>query len=291
MGAENILIFAGYKLWCITGSDLDEAELAVNNEEVDGIFVSRHRGYTGQSLACLGKFENLRIIAIDDAKGIDISPLQHLLNLEYLSIGEADGPIKLDGLLKLKQLRLKIAKDRNLPKEGLPNLLGLAVWDFSGPDLSILAGYPQLKSLEVTQARKLTSLLGIDYCKQLSNVVVAYAPVLHNIEALAALKELKNLELQNCRKIQSYDAIGKLFSLKKLIIDKAASLDNLHFMSGLRNLEHLVIRNSAVENNDLSELKPMPFLSHIYLDNKKEYEPILSELKKMVQDRKKFREK
>ncbi|MBM5575367.1 hypothetical protein [Deefgea sp. CFH1-16] len=286
MNAANILKFGEHQLWCLTASNLDAALSAISNREVDGLFISQFRGYTGHSLACLEKFEDLKILAIDDLQGVDISNVEKIESLEYLSIGNVDTSIQLAGLSKLRHLRLQAGKNKCLPKIGLANLHNLAIWNFSESDLSILEGYPELESLEIIQAKKLISLEGIEACKKLSCVVLSYCPALHNINALIKLNLLQSFELKNTKKIHDYVALGKLVHLKKLIIDKAGSLQGVHAISNLKKLEHLVIIGSPILDNNLAPLKLLPSLTHVYLDNKKEYEPILGELKKMVLERK-----
>jgi len=234
----------------------------------------------------LDQFDALRVLVVNDVKGIDISYLACITSLEFLSLGDADGTAVLDKLVLLKHLRFTANKRLELPKMGLPELRELAIWRFNDPDLAILAHYPKIESLEIIQPKKLCSLIGIEACARLEKLVLAYCPKLQDIELLSKAVNLRNLDLENTKAVRSYLAIGKLLNLEKLIIDKSASLINLDFTIALKRLEHLVIRTTPIESCDLSPLLLLPMLSHIYMDSKREYQPTLKKLEELVSSRK-----
>ena len=201
-------------------------------------------------------------------------------------IDRADGEIDFRKLDQLRHLRLRISRNVGMPSHGIPALRALALWDFDGTNLDFLKNYPALLSLEITEFRRLKTLSGIENCKGLSKFELAYTPALQTIEDLKFIKSLETLEIINSKKIEQYTWIGNLHNLRRLIIEKSNAIQTLLFLEHLQKLEHLVIRNTPILDCDLSLLKDLPFLSHIYFDNKKEYEPVLGELKKLTKSRK-----
>lgn len=286
MSSDNIIKLDGYKVWHLTSSNISETKAALKTGLIDGVAIARCHGYTDINLECLAQFSNLRALAINDVEGIDTSYIGSISNLEFLLLSDTDSPVALEGLTRLRHLRFEVTKGIQIPKNGLPELRLLAIRGVQDSDLSILAHYPQLESLEIIQASKLGSLNGLEACLKLEELVLAYCPKLQDIDALVNATNLRSLDLENTKAVESYSALGKLISLKKLIIDKSAPLVNLDFTSALTHLEHLVIRSTPIENCDLSPLLLLPVLSHIYMDSKKEYQPTLKKLEQLVKSRK-----
>lgn len=285
MDSEKVLTFGGHRLWCTTGRDVEAASRALARREVDGIFVSPHRGFVGESLDFLQDIEGLSVLAVDGAPRVDVGAISAMKSLEYLSIAEAKGRIEFSGLPRLRHLRLQWAKGRELPAEGLNKLQHLAVWGLKHTDCSFLSGYGALESLEITKAASLASLEGIGACSRLTRLVLAYCPALHDIDALAELGRLEDLELESTKKIGRYDALGKLGRLHKLIVDKSSPIVDLKPFGKLKQLRHLAIHGTAIESKDLSPLESLTQLSHVSIDGKKEYAQALGELKKAAQAR------
>jgi len=284
MSDENIARnIAGRTLWILKSDDIGSGIEAVQSGKVEGIWIARCKGFFGRDLDFLKKIKSIRALWINDANGLDLSGLEYAADLEFLGLSDTDCPFDLGQLANLKRLIFSVAKGRPLPAVGLPKLRQLGMWGFDGKDLTILKAYPELETLELIQARKLASLDGLENCQNLTELVVAYCPALLNIGTLGTLGKLQSLDFENVKKIEEYKPLANLALLKKLIIDKAAPLKNIDFVRNLRDLEHVVIRNTAILDADLSALKLLPLLSHTYMDNKKEYEPILSELKKILQ--------
>jgi hypothetical protein len=229
MNADQLMIFGGRRLYCLTGPDVKKAQAALAEGDVEGLMVSRHRGFVGADLTILDSFEGLRTLVIADAADIDISAVQNIDTLRYLSLGEVRGRLDLSRFANLEHLRFTASKDIALPQSGLERLRELAIWSFPEEDLSILSGYAGLLALELIQAKKLSSLAGVQCCRALSKLVVAYSPALRDINALSDLKELSDLDFESVKKIETYSSLAALIGIERLIIDKAAPMGDLEF--------------------------------------------------------------
>ena len=281
--------FGKYQLWHFCGDDVDQVNQALSKGEVDGVFVGRIHGFKKANLESLLAINNLKILAIGDALDIEITALNYLKHLEFLSIGDINQKdvVNLRNFPNLNHLRFTQQKNIQLPPSGLPKLKELAIWSFGESTLQILNAYQRLHHLELIQAKKLESLAGLEACTELVHLVVAYCPKLLNINALELLAHLESLDIQNAKKIESFLSISFLISIKKLMLRNVSPMNNLHFLENCIKLEHLVLRNSPVVSNDLKPLLNLPKLRHTYLDKKAAYEPTYSRIDGLIADRKK----
>lgn len=281
-----IIDFANFRLWCLVGTDIAAAAGAIQQGEVDGIYISEHRGYKFLNLDCLSQFNKLKILAVGDAPNVDISAVSQLVNLEFLSISEGKGLMSLEMLVCLKHLRLAMAPGLQLPGAGLPELRQLAVWNYLGGDLSMLSNYPSLMHLEMTQAPRLVSLNGIENIAGMSILELAYCPKLNDLQALSSLHGLHKLKLKNTKSVDGYSVIRTLKALNGIVIENGAILPSIEFLAGLECLESVVLRKTIIHDNDLSPLMLLPALTHVYLDNKKKYGSAVKDIEKLAADRK-----
>lgn len=284
---SNILKFGEYNLWCLInlGDDLRAAVAALGAGTADGIFISRVRGFSYHRLDELAKIQDLKILGIGDAEGVNLAAISTFRSLEYLSVDTGEGTIDFGELRNLRHLRLQITKERGLPDISFPAIRELALWGFAGIDLSMLKNFPSLVSLEMIQARRLHSLNGIEQSRNLESVMIAYCAKLENINALGKLTKITLLELENIKRVQEYEAIGNLKELSRILVKKAGAMTDLRFLAHLKKLKSVVLREVEIKSADLGPLLNLPDLDHIYLDQKKEYQPVLGSLIKLVEAR------
>lgn len=283
-----------YRELCIDTDFLDEcAALWATGEYTQLGLESYKNAFKLSDVEFLKKFGSVGRIRITLDHPVDLGSLQIIKStLTYLQINDDINSVSdLHPFEALKSLSIGWDKKTAFP-DVMSSLefLGLSRYKPQDGTLRTLPNAPALRSLGLVQARKLISLDGVERFEKLTELHAAYCPALQHIDAIGDLANLQELELESIKNVQGYAALGNLSQLRKLIIDKAARLNNIQWASGLRRLEHLVIRQAAIEDYDLSPLFPLPLLSHIYLDNKKEYEPVLGELKKLVRVRKKAAE-
>jgi hypothetical protein len=284
---NRISKFGEHKIWSLDSSNLQAAANAISSGDVVGIAISPDYGFKFNGLSCLADLPQFNLLVTSYPEKLDVSYIDRMPHLTHLSLGGGQTvPCDLNALKNLQYLGVTLDKKQKLPIQQMPNLKELKIWNLPDPDASALQVFPHIQALEIFEAKKLTSLMGIEGCKSISKLVVAYCPKLFNISAISALKYLDDLDLQNTKLMNDYAVLAELTQLKKLMIDKSGPISTLNFASHLKKLEHLVIRSTRVEDCDLSPLMQLPLLSHTYLDKKKEYEPVASELQKLVQSRK-----
>jgi hypothetical protein len=280
--------FGNYKVWDLDSSDLQAAANAINSGDVDGISISPSCGYKLNDLNCLADLPKFHVLVTTYPEKLDVSYVEHMPHLICLSLGEGQTvKCDLNVMQNLQYLYVTIGKNQKLPTQLMPNLKDLSIWNMQGIDAEDLQVFPNICRLQIIQARKLISLTGLESCSKLTELVVAYCPKLEDINTLQKLTSLINLDLQNVKSLSDYSAIEKLKQLNKLMIDKAGVICDLNFIKNLEKLNHLVIRSTPIESCDFSPLLNLPVLSHIYMDKKREYEPIASELEILVASRKK----
>jgi hypothetical protein len=285
---NRIQKFEQHKVWKLDSSNLQAAADAINSGDVDGISISPAYGYMLNDLRCLGDLPKFHMLSTTYPEKLDASYIEQLPHLTHLAFGDGlTVPCDLNALKNLQYLNVTLDNKQKLPSQLMPNLKDLSIWNMKSIDTEDLQVFPNICRLEIMHARKLISLTGLESCSKLTELVVAYCPKLEDINTLQKLTSLINLDLQNVKSLSDYSAIEKLKQLNKLMIDKAGVISDLNFIKDLKKLNHLVIRSTPIESCDFSPLLNLPVLSHIYMDKKREYEPIASELEILVASRKK----
>lgn len=281
MSNNRILDLDGRKVWWLDSSDLPAAAHAISTGAVAGIAISPSQGYKHSDLHCLGELPKFPMLSIVYPENLDVSYIEQLPHLTYLQFGGGQSKsCNLDCLPNLQQLRIELDKKQKLPSKSLPSLKELAIWNLSDIDLKCLAPFSDLQSLELIDAKKLTALSGIEACKGLLSLDIAYSQKLEDIDGLAQLPMLQILSMKNTKAIKSYVVLEKLTQLKKLRLLAASPVNSLSYIAELSHIESVVIRNTPIVDGNLAPLKALQRLTYAYLDEKKEYEPVLGELKR-----------
>jgi hypothetical protein len=76
-----------------------------------------------------------------------------------------------------------------------------------------------------------------------------------------------------------------LESAEQIEGDKSGTNARRGFLRPLKKLESVVLRQVDIVSHNLAPLMELPMLSHIYMDNKKQYQPSLGALTKLVESR------
>jgi len=84
MNTNKLMDYGGMRLYCLDGTDIEEAKEALATGSAKGLIIARHRGFTMSDLAVLDVFQNLNVLVISDAADIDISLIQNIKTLKYL---------------------------------------------------------------------------------------------------------------------------------------------------------------------------------------------------------------
>lgn len=206
----------------------------------------------------------------------DLTPLQNLGELKYLSINTIELPnlkisVNLDavrfGLLEYYAGEYEYIKSSI---RGLKNLKTLWANSFKSKnrDLSELNNLSNLESLYLTSSN-IVSLNGIENFVNLKELTLSYNRSLRNIDSLAKVsKSLCCLELEKNKKIEKFDVLKEMNNLIRLELIGDNEIENLNFIGNMPLLKTLIFEFNIMNGN----LDNCLSLSYVHsLKNRKHY--------------------
>ena len=190
-----------------------------------------------------------------EVKNLDISAagvvegIEQFANIEAIDVTFM--PKNGVNLSVFKHLR-RVYSDRNKPIEKqiatLPKLQSVAFMGYSGVDCSAIACLSELKTFGLTQGR-LQSLDGLEKCRQLECVSLAYLRNLTEVGVLEKFAGLKELHLQNLPKLSGTISVSTYTELQYFyVVECGLSVD----LSGLNRNKHLKKLWLNVQHRNLS---------------------------------------
>lgn len=239
-------------------------EYALKNNITKFSFFDSH-GYHFDHLEFLNndrlKVEELLVIS-DKIK--DISPLNKLKNLSYLSLSVNKArckPISIkNSISSLVELRTNFLSKIN-DVTSLPKLEVLAC-DINLPekDLRSFKGYPRLKELLLTGGNY-QSLAGLEHCKQLKIVHLFSSRSLRNIDPLWMLPNIKEIVIESCKKI-NFKVNFPMPCLEDLNVRDSGEIDSLSSIKDHAiKLKELSFWGTTVLDADMTPLLEMDQLT------------------------------
>lgn len=225
-----------------------ELEAALSAHDVEGVLVEPFWEGASETLEAIVKLApQIRRLSLPEkvtATGF-VARLRHLEELSCGCIDEIDFAqlpalevCLVEGASSLANLRHAI------------HLRDLSLMGARVGDLSEIQALPGLRSLHLSELRRLTSLQGIGSLP-LGHLQLVHLPSLVDIEPIASLTRLQSLEIDGCRRISSLAPLEGLRQLRALVLSDGPDVVTLDFVSGLEHLEDLGIwaaRRGTVES-------------------------------------------
>ncbi|WP_276504572.1 hypothetical protein [Terrimonas pollutisoli] len=190
-------------------------------------------------------------------ENIDITVVNTLKNLEYFecNYNNVKGAIDLVNFPNLKQLRIIHSTILYSNFEKLNNLQYLEVNRWPDEDLEGLKNLKKLEWVELNFAKKLVSLKGIHYLKELSFLKFYSATKLEDISELKTIaSSLSKLSFELVPKIKDFNVLNCLPNLERFYIFRSAPLSSVQFIKHLKNLKYAYI-GTEVLDGDIKILK------------------------------------
>jgi len=268
----------------VTGRWSDAAEVAVQQPDVDGIWLNYARGYCEPDLSFLDAWPIRRLLVLDRTV-TDLEPLSRLgQTLEELSFQAAPGTgVDLGALPRLRE----VAGAWDEVRETLyaPEFLQrLILFDYDESDLQPLNVQPSLQKIQLKVAPKLETLDGIASFPTLAELRIAAARELHDlVELTSAASTLRSLDFEACLDIYDIEALSELAELRYLGISECGRIPSLLAVGELSLLECLYAWGTTrIEDSDLSPLLRLSHLSEIRMRDRREYRPPLADVKEQL---------
>jgi hypothetical protein len=268
----------------VTGRWTRQAEAALKQGEVDGLYLNYARGYSEPDLSFVDAWPIRRLLLIDRSL-TDLSPLERFGGtLERLMV-EASPSAQLD-LAAFPQLRDVFGPWDLLRATlyGPTHLERLSTSDYDAADLTPLAVQPGLQHLTLKVARELESL---DGAEQFPTLTSLWFQAVHRLTSLHALTSaaptLREFELESCRRLTEIEPIAALTELRVLGLSDCGELPSFAPLASLERLEKLYAWGTTrLADADLSPLLGLIHLQEIRMRDRRGYRPTLGEVKQRL---------
>jgi hypothetical protein len=207
-------------------------------------------------------------------RGFTLSDAEFLLDLEGLKYVELDGIVlddsatfrlqEVNELLLLTRCAVRVPKlgnseIRRLGVDGrpgldevakAPNLSELLLWEWGGVNFKFLSSAVRLRRLCVEGERQVSSLEGLQFCKELQSVELSEmrVPSLAPLSGLGSLRRLRILgdqRIPECGVLDFRD-ISQLGNLQELRITYGGVVRSLAPLMGLARLRDIRLRGTSI---------------------------------------------
>ena len=173
---------------------------------------------------------------------VDLTGLEHAVNLEWLSLSNNNDVSDIS------------------PLAGLTNLKWLDLWFTDVSDISVLAGLTNLETLDLS-ATDVSDISPLASLTNLEGLLLSNNHDVSDISVLAGLTNLEVLTLGNT-KVSDISPLASLTNLKWLWLHYT-DVSDISVLAGLTNLEELRLDNTGV--SDISALVNLPNLEELNL--------------------------
>lgn len=242
-------------------------------DDLTGIHISSFGAYAEKDLGFLKDHPGISAVVVSHAKGIDLSCLELLDGLTYLTLEVYRSPPDLRVFKHLEEFSGEWSPELKID-EGCSSLKHLTLYKYkcSAGDCSDIPIVPSLERLELVQS-PITSLEGIQHHTHLADLLFCRLAKLSDIKPIVGLANgsLSKLQIERCKKIVGWDSLGNLNRVKKIVIDTCSDLPNLSFLSGCVGLEEFVFMDTKLPDGDLSPLLDLPSLRYVGIFDKKHF--------------------
>jgi len=267
-------------LW-IDSERIEECLRFYRHEKLDGVVICPPE-YRRKDIEFLREHPYIQGVVFLLFVRVDLSPLQALKDLRFLSYEDCRQPVDLSVFPRLEEVRVDWHAGLQLPEHSRA-LRILALWKYkpSSRDLTELPDLPELEELVMVQS-PLTSIDGVERYRTLKRLELSYLTRLERIGAIAGLagSGLEELDCLKCKRITDHSAVRALSSLKILRFNGCGQMPDIRFLDDMSNLEDFRFVNTDVVNGDL---RPCLRLKGVGFTRKKHFSHTPKEVKKIIE--------
>lgn len=261
----------GEKYLVIQANQIEESKKFMLKNHITGLEINISLGYPNLSVEFLKNFIFITMLNVIDQPLQNTDEINLLRDLKELSLDSYFyTPIDFDNFPNLETCNIhwtpnaiNLFKRHNLKTLSITSYKGKSSKDFSllhrlenlsiinSPieEISDLAILKNLRYLDLTLLRKLSSLHGIEN-----------------------LTKLEFLTVDNCHKINSIEEISNLVNLKELSISNDGKIETVKPIEKLKNLESIFfIEDTNILDGDLSPIEKLAKLKKVLFMNRKHY--------------------
>jgi protein phosphatase 1 regulatory subunit 7 len=239
-----------WKILWLRDSETTSAGKLMSEFGVEGLGLSPYRGFRRSDLSFLLRIDSLVGLVTPFAKDYDLSVVETMPHLRFLSFAENRQPLNLSALEALENLRVHWHSKLVLPTEKC----GLRDCYMRGfhKSLQEIPAYRNLQTLELKQG-SITSLDGIEMSSTLKSARFIFLTKLVSVEAVSKLK-VEELEFDTCKAVKDWESLAACKRLQVLKLNNCGSIPSLKWIRNLRSLKELRFVSTNIEDGDLSPL-------------------------------------
>jgi protein phosphatase 1 regulatory subunit 7 len=248
-----------HKLLTIESERIDECmRYYEDDESLDGVYLCRGLGYKLDDISFLENHKSIRGLVIPDGTHIDISGIECLTGLRYISISGNRQPIDYSVFPELEEARGSW-HHKVVLSDKCRKLRHLCLWHYrpAGHDLTNLPYVPNLEFLGLIQS-PIESTIGIGRFMKLKQLELCQLPRLTTLCDMESLP-IEIAEVQNCKRLQNLDYFGSVKTLRRLICSHCGAIPSLDFIRGLGRLEHFTFLDVDVSDGDMTPCLRVPY--------------------------------
>ena len=226
---------------------------------IDGREVPRG---TAPDISLIGHMTNLKNLILINQSITDISPLASLENLKYIEM--IDCPVdSLEPLADMQNLQEIWLEQTNVTSlTPLQNCRQMRSFygDLAYCDSLDGLGLPEIYSITVTNASRITNLDPLSACGELQELTLSNMAQLEDISGLAGCSSLKELLIYDAPRLQGNSALAALTTLEQVEIYRSGITD-LSWLKQSRGLRILSVEAAPV--SDFSWTSGMEHLTFV----------------------------
>lgn len=227
---------------------------ALPDKEINAMFESQSLHFEINTTSDFLKLRNLSKV-----HSVYIIARLKTLPKEFYFLADSLREIHIDGADQLEDISVLAT---------LKNLETIRILNYNGISLPNLSQLTRLKTLSIEdspyKADKLTDINGIDNCKSLKDLTIAYSGI-RRLDLDMSKMNIENLEIWNCRSLKNIDFVCESKSLKSLTL-LFVPLERLPAnMNRMDSLESIYL--CTHELKDISNLNSMKRLRKVSISN------------------------
>lgn len=249
---------------------------AAKSAKVRALSLNYAKGWAGHDYGFLERLPELECLDITDWNAKDISAVNGLSHLRYLSVETScKSEIDFERLPDLRKCAIEWrTKARSVFQHtGIEDLF---INKYPGKDFSAFEKM-NLKSLALPSTR-IESFLSVDSLKNLEFLGVYIARNLSSLDGIQHLGRLTHLEVNDCVRISDVSPLRDLVRLEELHLCANKSIQSIKPLSGLSALKvFLFYESTNVLDGDLSVLKALPNLHRVAFMERRHYSHKMSD--------------
>ncbi|MCK5581621.1 MAG: hypothetical protein KAJ18_10165 [Candidatus Omnitrophica bacterium] len=225
----------------------------------------------GSDLSLLKDIKQLRSFELIDYQASDISVINELIELRSLKINSSrNDVIDCSNFSNLEEISLEWFPNA----KSLFDCVSLKSIFVNSCKIENLTVFNKLHNLEVLRLKSpnIERIGDISSLKNLKFIELSNAKKLTSLEGLEAVPSLEALELNRCRKIDEIDSIASLSLLRRLFLIDSGEIESLRSVGNLKDLEQFLFYESTkIVDGDMSFLKSLAKLKEVSFVDRRHY--------------------